>query len=96
MRQLNFFQVVDSHWIVVAGAREKDFNKISHNAKLCRLKSGVLGMLRDFLVRSCFRLSAGNVVRLPDTFGNFRDWELIETVAHVAAGIAILQPPCED
>ena len=34
MRQLNFFQVVDSHRIVVACTREKDFNKIGHDAKL--------------------------------------------------------------
>ena len=34
MRQLNFFQVIDSDRIVVAFARQKDFHKIGHDAKL--------------------------------------------------------------
>src|ERR1700687_5221643 len=93
MRELHFLQVIDSDRMVVALAGEKDFDKMGGHAKLLKLARSVLGMRGQGLVGRSLRLSAGNVVRLPNTLGDFGNRKMIETAAHVAAGIAVLQTP---
>src|ERR1019366_5114449 len=90
MRQLNFFQVIDSDWIVVALARQNNFNKIGYDAKLLEFGRSVLRMRWQGLVRRSLRLPSRDVIPAPNTFSDFRNGKLIETAAHVAAGVAVL------
>src|SRR6266496_5242973 len=91
MRQLKLFQVVDADWIIVALARQNDFHKIGDDTELVQFDRSVLGLHWYGLVGSSFCLSAWNVVSLPNALCHFRDWKAVETAAHVAARITILQ-----
>src|ERR1017187_1650799 len=93
MRQLKFFQIVDADRIVVAFARQNDFNKIGYDTKLCQFERSVLGLRWHGPVGRSFRLPAWDVICLPNTLRHFRDWKVIDTAAQVATGIAVLQTP---
>ena len=92
VRQLELFQVVDSDRIVVAFARQNDFDKICYDAKLCLVRGECPW---HALAQACKALSPPSfrrdVIPAPNTLRHFRDRKAIETAAHVAARIAILQ-----
>ena len=90
MRKLNFLEVVNPDWIVVAFAREKDLHKIGHNAQFPQFDGSVLRVRRRVLVGCSFRFSIGSVVLLPDAFSDLGNRKLVKTAAHVSARIAVL------
>ena len=58
MRKLNFFQIINSYRIIVAFACQKDFNKVSCDAKFLELDRSVFRMRWQGLIGSSFRLPA--------------------------------------
>src|ERR1700722_4506243 len=96
MRNLNFFQIVDSDRIFMAFASEKDFNKIGDDTKLAQLARRVFGVHRQGFVRRARQLPAGNVEFDPRAFGHEGEGKIIEGTAHVSSWITVLQTPDEN
>ncbi len=77
----------------MAGTREEYFDKISHDAEFLHLPVVVLRVHGQLLVRLGLKLAAWNIEALPNALRDFAIRKMIKTAAHVAPGIAILQPP---
>ena len=92
---LNLLQIVHSHRVVVALARQGHLDEIGHDAQLAALNRTVAVMHGERLVRLVGRLSAGDEVLVPNALGHVPEGEGIEAAPHIAAGIAILQAPGE-
>jgi hypothetical protein len=93
MSHLNLFQIIDAHRIRVSLASKIHLDEVGHDAQLVQLARDVFLQLRNRDIWRSFSLSAGDKVLLPDSLRHCREGKGIQSAAHVAAGIAILQPP---
>ena len=96
MRELDFFQVVDSDGIVVPFAGKKNLDKVGDHAKLVEFPRASLYRHGHGLVGRAHGLTAHEVVFPPNALGHIREGKVIEAPTHVAARIALLQPPGEN
>ena len=96
MRNLNFFEIIDSHRILVAFTGEKYFDKVCYYAKLLQFTRAVFRVHRQSLVGSALRLAPTDVIGPPDALGHLGERKMIEAAAHVAAGVAFLKAPGEN
>ena len=91
VRRLDLLEVVDADGIGVSFLCQIDLDEVGdHDQRL----PGHRRLVRAHLHAApglAIGLAAGNVVGVPDVFGELRHGEVIERAAHVAARIALLQ-----
>ena len=93
---LNLFQIIDAHRIRVSLAGQIDLDEVGHDAQLVQLARDVFLQLRNRDIWRALGLAPGDKVLLPDALRHCREGKRIQSAAHVAARIAILQPPRQD
>lgn len=93
---LNLFQKVDSHGIVMTFTGQTHFHKVGNNAQLDELAWTILGMLRQAFVGLVFCFAAWDIIRFPNALRHFAERKTIQAAPHVPAVIAVLQSSDEN
>ena len=91
VRHLHLLQEVDAHRIFVPLAGQIDLDEVAHNAQLDDLAHITLLVHGRQRVGHGGGLSAGDVVLIPNALGHLREGKCIQSAAHVAAGISLIQ-----
>jgi len=94
--ELDFFEEVDANQAGVAFLREKNLHEIGRDGQRHKIRSGLqAGQWREF--EGCMGgLAAGDEIIRENFGGDAGHGKFFKRVAHLAAGIAGLQPPDKD